>query len=59
MAKKRTKKTQTVSSEYTDEERRRYLFRTAAEMRLINDAADKRSKNRACPEDDEPEPIQD
>jgi hypothetical protein len=28
---------------YSEEERRRYLFRTAAEMRFINDRADERT----------------
>ena len=28
---------------YSDEDRRRYLFRTAAEMKIINDKADERT----------------
>ncbi len=49
MAKKRDK-TPVV---YTAEERRKFLFRTAAEMRVINEKADKRSKNKASREEQE------
>ena len=39
------KKQQQPSSEFTDRERREYLYHTAEEMRSINDAADKRLGN--------------
>ena len=37
----KTKQTQLVT--YSDEERRRYLFRTAEEMRAINEKAEQRT----------------
>ena len=33
------------SDAYTPEDRRRFLFRTAAEMRAVNDRADARMRN--------------
>lgn len=38
-----SKHKQPVVVTYSDEDRRRYLFRTAAEMRLINEKAEQRT----------------
>jgi hypothetical protein len=51
MAKK--KKPVTDSGTYTQEERTRWLYRTAAEMRTINDKADARRRNNAQREEQE------
>ena len=39
-------KKQTAETEYTAEERKRFLFRTAAEMRAILDRIDAKKKER-------------
>lgn len=50
MAKKKPKPS---DEKYTEEERRRFLYRTAAEMRIINDKADSRYPNDAQREEQE------
>ena len=39
------KRKQPTADAYTPEDRRRFLFRTAAEMRAVNDRADARMRN--------------
>ena len=49
----RQQKQQATQSQFTDEERTRYLYKTADEMRAINDRADSRYRQQVPEHDQE------